>query len=260
MRYQEFAIRPELAPYVQVVWGLESDGIEAAPPEQILPDGIVEVVFHYGDPWLTSVAGDPPFVQPQGFAISMLRKYIEIMPNGRTGFVAVRFFPWGAYHFFSEPIRNFLDGTVDCGVLWSEAFADWRADFMGADGDGQRVEMVQDFLVAQLQVHRKEEAELERAIRLIRERGGQLTMAAVCAAVGLTKKQLERKFLARVGTTPKVFSRVVRFLNICRHLQLYEGRSLSQLALECGYYDQAHFIREFREFSGFSPTKFGVRG
>jgi len=62
--------------------------------------------------------------------------------------------------------------------------------------------------------------------------------------------------LAAVGTTPKVFSRITRFLNICRHLEEHQNKTLTQLTQECGFYDQAHFIKEFKEFSGFTPKEF----
>jgi hypothetical protein len=61
---------------------------DSTPKQQIMPDGIVELVFHYADPWKTHVAGEQPFVQPKSFAISQMPKYIEIESNGRTGFIA----------------------------------------------------------------------------------------------------------------------------------------------------------------------------
>ncbi len=69
-----------------------------APKSLIVPDDIVEIVFHYGDPWITTVAGGKRMVQPRSFAVSQMRKYIEIESNGLAGFVSVRFYPWGAYH------------------------------------------------------------------------------------------------------------------------------------------------------------------
>jgi len=65
-----------------------------------------------------------------------------------------------------------------------------------------------------------------------------------------------RGFLTAVGTTPKVFSRISRFLDVCHYLKDYQHRTLTKLCQECGYYDQSHFIREFRVFSGFTPTEF----
>jgi AraC-like DNA-binding protein len=219
----------------------------------------VELIFHYGDPWTTAVAGGEPEVQPESFAISMMRKYVHISPNGRTGFFSVRFFPWGAYHFFAEPIHTFLDATLDSKHLWPDVYTPLMLRFRQADTAENRLAIVQEFLLAQLSVHRKDEPQLEQALRLIREEKGQLSMAEICARTGLSKKQLERKFMARVGTTPKVFSRVTRFLNICHHLQDHQHKTLTEMAQDCGYFDQAHFIREFKEFSGYSPREFFAR-
>ena len=120
MTYREFRPLPEMAEYIQLIWAMESETEEDVfPREQIMPDGIVEIVFHWGDPWHT-FQDNRRFVQPRSFAISMMRKLVEIESAGRTGVVSVRFYPWGAYHFFAEPIQNFLDQTIPCETLWPE--------------------------------------------------------------------------------------------------------------------------------------------
>jgi len=83
------------------------------PREKISPNGIVEIVFHYRGPFVTYLSSGDRFVQPKGFAISQMRKFIEIESNGTIGFVSVRFYPLGAHHFFREPVKNFLDDTID---------------------------------------------------------------------------------------------------------------------------------------------------
>ena len=83
--------------------------------------------------------------------------------------------------------------------------------------------------------------------------------AEIGRCVGLSKKQLERKFPRAVGTTPKTFARLSRFLNICHHIDTHRGTKLTQLTYECGYFDQAHFIKELKAFSGFTPKKFFER-
>ena len=116
--------------------------------------------------------------------------------------------------------------------------------------------VVQGFLLDRLEAFRKDDAALDEAVKLIRSAGGQLSIEEVGRRVGLSRKQLERKFASTVGTTPKTFSRISRFLNICHHLDGHRGKTLTQLAYECGYFDQAHFIREFTAFSGFTPKAF----
>ncbi|MCY3556429.1 MAG: helix-turn-helix domain-containing protein [Gemmatimonadetes bacterium] len=263
MIYREFETHADLAPYVQLVWMMESEHEDDhAPRSLIVPDGIVEIVFHYGDPWITTVAGGKRRVQPRSFAVSQMRKYIEIESNGRTGFVSVRFFPWGAYHFFDLPVRGFLDDTVSTATLWPMHYEDLmeklRTAACGASGAGGAgfASVVQGFLLDRLEEHYKDDAALDEAVKLIRSTGGQLPVEEVGERVDLSRKQLERKFAATVGTTPKTFARISRFLNICHHLGRYRDSTLTRLAHECGYFDQAHFIREFSAFTGFTPKAF----
>lgn len=272
MIYREFETHAALAPYVQLVWMMESEHEDDhAPRSLIVPDGIVEIVFHYGDPWITTVAGGKRLVQPRSFAISQMRKYIEIESNGRTGFVSVRFYPWGAYHFFDKPVHSFLDDTVSTATLWPGHYEDLmkklRAAADGTDGAGgasgagdadgaDLASYVQGFLLDRLKEHHKDDVALDEAVKLIRSTGGQLSVEEVGERVGLSRKQLERKFVVTVGTTPKTFARISRFLNVCHHLDRYRDSTLTRLAHECGYFDQAHFIREFSAFTGFTPKAF----
>ncbi|MXZ75043.1 MAG: helix-turn-helix transcriptional regulator [Gemmatimonadetes bacterium] len=281
MIYREFETHADLAPYVQLVWMMESEHEDDhAPRSLIVPDGIVEIVFHYGDPWITTVAGGNRMVQPRSFAVSQMRKYIEIESNGRTGFVSVRFYPWGAYHFFDRPVDSLLDDTVSTAMLWPEHYDDLMEKIRavasgmggasstgGASGTGGAggtsgaggsglASVVQGFLLDRLKEHFKDDVALDESVKLIRSTGGQLSVEEVGERVGLSRKQLERKFVATVGTTPKTFARISRFLNICHHLDRYRDSTLTRLAHECGYFDQAHFIREFSVFTGFTPKAF----
>lgn len=257
MIYRELETHPELTPYVQLVWMMESEHADDnAPKSLIVPDGIVEIVFHYGDPWITTVAGGESMVQPRSFAVSQMRKYIEIESNGRTGFVSVRFYPWGAYHFFARPVHSFLDDTAGIETLWPAHHEELMEKLRATPGGTEYAGVVQRFLLDRLEAYRKDEAALDEAVKLIRSAGGQLSIEKVGQRVGLSRKQLERKFASTVGTTPKTFARISRFLNICHHLDGHRGKTLTQLAYECGYFDQAHFIREFTAFSGFTPKAF----
>ncbi len=257
MIYRELETHADLTPYVQLVWMMESEHEDDHGPRSlIVPDGIVEIVFHYGDPWITTVAGGKSVVQPRSFAISQMRKYIEIESNGRTGFVSVRFYPWGAYHFFDRPVHSFLDDTVGTETLWPANHEELMEELHQATGGVEFADVVQRFLLDRLKEYHKDDTALDEAVKFIRSTGGELSIEEVGERVGLTRKQLERKFVSTVGTTPKIFARVSRFLNICHHLDRYRGRTLTRLAHECGYYDQAHFIREFKAFTGFTPKAF----
>jgi AraC-like DNA-binding protein len=256
MKYHEFQLNNSLTDYIQSIWGMESESDEDVYPRSlIMPDGIVEIIFHYDNPFYTW-QDNKRFIQPEHFAISMMRKFVEIGSSGKTGFVSVRFFPWGAYHFFNEPVQNFLDQTLEASKLWGSDSKMIIEKIKKQETIQQRFKLVEDFLLERLKQFQKEEAKTDNALKLIRQTKGTLSIESICGETGFSKKQLERKFLSTVGTTPKVFSRITRFLNICQNLKEQKSRTLTQLTHECGFYDQAHFIKEFKAFSGFTPKEF----
>lgn len=256
MKYHEFQLNHPLTDHIQSIWGMESESDEDIYPRSlIMPDGIVEIIFHYGQPWYTWQNGKQ-FMQPQNFAISMMRTFVEIGSSGKTGFISVRFFPWGACHFFNEPIRNFLDQTIDASGLWGSDSGMITGKIKKAETIEQRFKFVEEFLLEKLKQFQKDEANPGNAIKLIRQTKGTLSIESICEETGFSKKQLERKFLSTVGTTPKLFSRITRFLNICQNLKEEKSQTLTQLTHDCGFYDQAHFIKEFKAFSGFTPKEF----
>ena len=256
MQYHEHQLDEPLTEYIQTIWAMESENDEDVYPRSlIMPDGIVEIIFHYETPFYTWQDNNK-FLQSENFAVSMMQQYIEIASSGKTGFISVRFFPWGAYHFFDEPIRNFLDQTIDAIKLWGNDSEKIIKELKTLNSLEERFKVVERFLLAKLKQHKKEETTTDNAIKLIRKTKGALTVEKVCAETGLSKKQLERNFLASVGIMPKLFSRITRFLNICQNLDEYKNKTLTHLAYECGFYDQAHFIKEFKAFSGFTPKEF----
>ena len=259
MKYHEFQLNNSLTDYIQTIWGMESESDEDIYPRSlIMPDGTVEIIFHYEKPFYTW-QDDKQFIQPENFAISMMRKFIEIGSSGNTGFISVRFYPWGAYHFFSEPIQGFLDQTIDAYRLWDNDSKMIISKIKKTETIEQRFKLIEDFLLEKLRQFQKDEVRVDSVLKLIRQTKGTLSIESICTETGFSKKQLERKFLSTVGTTPKMFSRITRFLNICQNLKEQRSQTLTQLTHDCGFYDQAHFIKEFKAFSGFTPKEFYER-
>ena len=256
MQYHEFPVPEPLKGYVQTMWAMESESdTEQYPRSLIMPDGIVEAIFHYKEPF-HYYQENKKYKQDALIAVSMMKKYMEIESDGATGFIAVRFFPWGAYHFFDTPISSFVDQTINAEQLWPGDPERLISSLRDAATLESRVEIIIVFLLEKLRLHQKEEAGTDNVIRLIREYKGTLSIEQVAERTGINLKQLERKFSSLLGTTPKVFSRVCRFLDICHHLHQHKGKSLTALAYECGYFDQSHFINDFKSFSGFTPKEF----
>lgn len=256
MNYTEYKPNDILSEYIQLIWIAESESTaDYYPKEKILPDGIVEIVFHFSDPFLTYNAKGEKMKQPKGFAVSQMKNFIEIESDGTIGFVSVRFYPWGAHHFFDKPVSNFLDDTVDIELLWPNDFQNVLRAIQSIDND-KKINIILSFLEEQLKKHNKETKSIDNAIKLIRETKGEYTIEELCNKLNIHHKTLERGFINTVGTTPKVFSRATRFLHLCHHLKEYENLTMTQLAHRLGYYDQAHFIKDFKAFSGITPKEY----
>lgn len=122
-----------------------------------------------------------------------------------------------------------------------------------AQGTWERIAVLSGYFRSRLHVHRSDRLILH-AVREIRKREGILPMRELAASLCLSEKQFERRFRDHSGFTPKVYSRIIRFESALWNSGRY--RTLSELAHAYGYYDQAHFIRDFRQFSGFSPGRY----
>ncbi len=253
MRIRTHAIHPRLAPYVRLIWTLEAGDVGSdARPERVLPDGIVEAVFHAGAPWSMRFADASFARQPQSFAIFQTHRFIELRPAAQSSFVSVRFQPWGASHFFDRPPSAFCDAAIPGPQLWGRDGVRLEERLADAATTATRVRLVEQFLLLQLK-RRRDVAPLVRAVWQNR---GQARIATIGRTVGVSERQLERIFLREVGVSPKHFARLARFLHSCHLLRHRPDRSLTQLAHAAGFYDQSHFIREFQALGRMTPREY----
>lgn len=250
----EHAVHPALAPYVKCIWSLESDAaIPDAGRERILPDGCVELVFHFRDTFRTHFAGGAAALQPASFVVGQMTRFLEIEPTGRAGFVAVRFHARGAYLFFRRPLREVAAGVVDLADAWGGRAKEWTERIALAGGMPERLRIVEQALLSLLRAAGGQDPTVDRALHLIDARRGLVRVDALAGEIGVSVRHLGRQFRRAVGVGPKEYARVKRFQ---RALELLTGpapRSLTEVALDSGFYDQPHFNHEFRELAGMSP-------
>jgi len=180
LKYLEYKPTELLAKYIQLIWISESESSDDFyAKEKILPDGIVEIVFHFRGSFIIHNCNGEKIKQPKGFAVSQMRKFIEIESNGTAGFVSVRFYPWGAHHFFKEPISNFLDDTIDIKNLWENDYQLILQRIKKVCND-EKVCIIQGFLSDCLLQNKKNSNKIDDAIILIRKTKGQDSIQQIC--------------------------------------------------------------------------------
>jgi AraC-like DNA-binding protein len=257
VRYEERAPHEALAPFVECLWHA-SDSRPAAgprPPERLLPDGCVEWIFHLADPYLRLADDGSVAAQPASFVVGPMTRPIVVAASGVVATVGVRFRPGGARPFLPVALGELTDASAKCGDLWS-AGAGRRIEeaVLGAPDGAARRGAIEAFLLDRLARHRADSHRTRLAARAILRTRGRATVATIARQSGWSRRQLERRFREDVGFAPKTLARIVRFQNALRLSGRDPGRTWADVAASCGYADQAHLNRDFREFAGTTPA------
>jgi AraC-like DNA-binding protein len=256
MHYEVFKPSKLLEPYVECIWLLVSS-VDAAQAsgEIVLPDGKMELVIHFGDPYSIS-RGKRFSKQARSLLSGQITERIFLKPMGITGMIAARFRAFGASKFFEFPLNEIVDQVIDLDSYIGPRAFELEEKIFNAKSHQDRVTVLDGFLIDRLKRSANEDHFVAQACRYIAQSGGEYSITNLASLVGLSERQIERKFLSQVGISPKLFSRVARFQKFVSMAKLDPQLTLTDAALACGYYDQAHFIRDFREFSGMSPSQF----
>ena len=252
MRYSEFHPRPPLNQFVECLWTLERDTvIEEPQAEKILPDGCVELILNFASPFAQH-AGNTKTVQPRNLVVGQMTGPILIGPTGPVQLIGIRFHPGGTVPFFRVPVDQLTDQVVELA-----AFArNLEMQLLAASSDlpnlHDKVCGLQKALTNLLQENQPDLRLLRIAAKLVRH-SGMISVDELAYESGMSNRQLERRFLAEIGLGPKLLSRILRFQQVFRAVDANET-CWPTVALDCGYYDQAHLIRDFRQFAHQTPS------
>lgn len=181
---------------------------------------------------------------------------IRIEQRGRVHLVGVRFRLGGLGPFARAELRPWTGGTPPPAAVLGEGVTALEADLVGRDPDAA-VPRLDAFFLARLQLD-PGRAGFERALAALERSGGGADVAAIAAHAGASARQVDRWFARHVGIPPKTVGRILRFQGALRALMRDPGCPLSDVAADAGYFDQAHFVRDFRRMTGGVPR--GYRG
>ncbi|MGH7600000.1 MAG: AraC family transcriptional regulator [bacterium] len=257
MRYRAIPPSPYLAKYIECFWTLEGhEKYSEASPERILPDGCVELIFNLADAFKRYHSNRALEIQPQTLIAGQMRRYAMIEPTGRVKLFGVRFHPGGAYPFFQFPLNELTDQIIGFDSVWNRAGKELADKIQSARSVRERIRIIETALLARLEQRNNADHLVNTAVKTIVAREGLVSIERLRQNLGIGERQLERKFQTAVGITPKFLCRTLRFQKVFKAVERNQAVNWSFIASECGYYDQAHFIHDFKEFSGQNPTAY----
>jgi AraC-like DNA-binding protein len=253
--YREFAPPAPLADCVLSLWEMRIPSIPGTARVRILPNACVDIVLYASEP--SRGEGQAAIVAPphRSYVVgSTLRSFI-VQSVGWRHILGASLRPEGVQPLLGLPAAVVGESVAFLNdVIGADAARIEDRVLSGAPEGAMR--RLAEVLLERRRSAAPPDATAHRAVGLVHAARGRKRIDALVSELNVSPRRLERNFLAHVGMSPKLFSRLVRFDRAVRDLAARGAKPWSQFALEHGYADQAHFINEFREFAGVTPAEF----
>jgi AraC-like DNA-binding protein len=253
MQYSRHSPGRPLSEFVECFWySNEAPGTHSK--ERLMPNGESSIVFNLRD--------DPVHIYDAqgiqrytsygcGLLIGARSESFVIDRCCTECVIGVQFRPGGAFPFFRMPASEAENASLDLEDLWPGKASEIRERLLGAGSAESMFTVLERCLLEQL----VRPLELHQGVEYaVRQFGQGARVAAVTEQIGLSSRRFIELFRRQVGLAPKLFCRVRRFQRLLRAIHQRNDIDWVQVALECGYYDQAHFIHDFQVFSGLTPS------
>ena len=256
MEYKTYLPKNELAKNVKYYWSLEDFENTSHSKERIFPDGCIELIFHYGDHFKKIYKTGTADVQPKSFIHGQITSYIELEPTGKIGVFSARFKPNGLQPFIDFDVAQLTDTTLSVVEIWGAAGQQLEKQILEASDNETRVTILEDFLETKQQLPKKIDEAIDYCVEAVTKSNGTIPIENLTADLHIGKRQLERKFQAAVGLSLKLFSRITRFNYALQLIEKKEFDGFTKVAYDGGFYDQAHFIKDFKDLTGLNPKQY----
>jgi AraC-like DNA-binding protein len=255
MRYKEIRPCKPLMQYVKCYYLYESD-TTAAFNDTVFPSGCLEVIFNLGTgQWQTAV-GDTFVTTPPIELWGQIIRPLPIRSIGKNIMLGIRFYPHGAACFLREKVDQFNNLVVDFRDLSDNGVQVLYTKLLEESTWTKRMEMVEGFLLQRLSISERRFDKMTMVsdiMKEIRQYDFFDNIENVASRYGITSRYLQKVFLQYTGLTPKLYSKINRFQNSLQ-LVIKKDTPLTSIAYDCGYFDQSHFIKEFKSFTGLTPS------
>jgi AraC-like DNA-binding protein len=246
-----------LSQFVENIWFVAGSHPEHT-REKLLPDGAIELIIDL-DPEpkkLYEEENSKSFRACRKAWISGERTRYIIIGSGNTSMIGIRFRPGGAYPFFSFPISELNDSVIDLDLIWGRLVDEIRDQLLESESPETMFLLLESFLLRQVRRSLEANRLVTFAVQQLQQSPQFLAIRDLANTIGITQKHLISQFEKVVGLRPKTFARISKFQNVLTVIEQQQKVEWSAIAYDCGYYDQAHFIKEFQTFSGLNPSAY----
>lgn len=187
------------------------------------------------------------------------RHYISISAHQDSEMFVVQFKAHGAYPYLHQSADRFCEQVVPAELIFGASIMQLRQQLLAAETVTEKFMLAEQWLMDRYDGSKAAPTELVNLLKQLQTEP-VVKYQDVIESYPNTQKHLIDQFKRYIGLTPKYYQRILRFNDILQTIQQQQSINWPDVALQCGYSDQSHFIKEFRHFSGFNPTEFLQQG
>lgn len=218
--------------------------------QKIIPDGFPEIIFHFADPYRIELKTEWE-TQAPSLVAGQITKFFFLENSGQSDILGIKLKPAALTQLFSTDMSLLKDEVISLQDFGNKELHRINLLIRESNDSNDRIKIINDYLIKlPLQIN-----PVEKAIECIFSSNGMLTVTSICEQCEITERQLERYFKKYIGLSPKFYARLIRFSYI---FQIAQEKKLSwtEVGLESGFYDQPHFIKNFKAFTGEDPSRY----
>lgn len=258
MNYQLSPPHAHLKPFIRHYWSMDARMPASGVWHRVVPTGLTEWTFYLADIPMRNNERLPG----RALAYGQQQQFFDLHLQGQVQLFAIVFQPMGMRLFLKDSLIALRNAEIPLDELLGPLGGELTERLHEARHFGYQKQIADELLLSQLRKTQDKTpaARLQRSFRRIHESYGQATITHLADDACMSRKQYERIFAHGVGSSPKQFLRTIRFQASILAKERYPALSLTQLAHQCGYYDQAHMITDYKKLTGFTPRQYFANG
>ena len=244
-----------LSQFVDFIWQAANSGLEPS-RQRVYPNGAMALVIHLKKPTVTYFIDNEPSTIRVPLLAGPFTRSFETDPSQSTAVIGILFRPGAARMFFPIAPQELHNFDIALSELCPAAAERLLNDLCSAPDEPAQLLVVEQYLTRQLSNAAPIHPAVRYAVQQLSRAGGVRSVRKLQLDTGLSHTRFIHLFRQHVGLTPKLFCRVRRFNAMLDQIKRGVPVSWAELAADCGYFDQAHLIRDFRAFAGITPLEY----
>lgn len=258
MQYQKFRPQEILSQFVECYFVWDSNGpLENELVIESPPNGFCSIVINYGSPYFLRNKKYERLCVPSQFVSGQSIYSYKLSLTGIIGIAGIVFKPAALSSFWGLDSFEFTEERIDLfKVLPQDYLKKYIEQVRKADSIKDKVQLMEECLLHHYKIYKPEPDYIDIAANAIVEKNGMLHVHELLKESCMSRRSFERKFFQKVGLSPKYYARIRRIGYVCNLIAGKKKVNWPQVFYEAEFYDQAHFIKDFEEFTGRTPQQY----